>query len=125
MINHPLFGAYSAMPAQPPLPSGFKRWPAGRKVSKIAQNMAVNYLRIVPMGGYKTETDTDGTVIAAFKDWHFDNHPDRSRKPFWHPGISMLVSTQGPRLATRNIPMIPLSRYGCEPRNRQRLPPAF
>jgi hypothetical protein len=106
----PLFGA--TMPPQPPIPPGFQRWPPGRKVSKIARAMAVKYLKVVPMGGHVTAKDTDGTIIAAFKDWHFDNHPDLTRQAFWHPGISMLVSTQGKRLTSADIPMLPLSRYG-------------
>jgi len=111
-MNHPLFGAYSSMPQQPPVPKGFIRWPPNRKISKTARNMAVNCLKIVPMGGYKTQKDADGVTIAAFKDWHFDNHPDLKRSAFWHPGISMLVSTSVPRFTSVNIPMIPLSRYG-------------
>ncbi len=108
-----MFGA-SSMPRQPPLPTGFKRWPANRKVSATARSMAVKYLSVVPMGGHATQTDTDGVTIAAFKDWHFDNHPDLKRKPFWHPGISMLVSTASaakPRITA--VKMIPTSRYGC------------
>lgn len=108
-----MFGA--TMPRQPALPKGFKRWPSNRKISPVARKMAVTYLSVVPMGGYKTEKDSDGTTIAAFKDWHFDNHPDTSRKPFWHPGISMLVSTAPaakPKLTYADIPWAPMSYTG-------------
>src|SRR3972149_535740 len=110
MHRHPMFGA--GMPPQPRLPAGFKRWPGNRKISKVARNMAVTYLYTVPMGGYKTQKDTDGVTIAAFKDWHFDNHPKGGGPPFWHPGISMLVSTAKPKLTYADIPWAPMTYTG-------------
>ena len=107
------FGAYYPMPKQPRLPGGFSRWPAKRKVTKVARGAAVTYLNKLPMGGFKALVDQDGSTIAAFKDWHYDNHPKGGGPPFWHPGISMLVLNAPKKVVRQDIPFIPLSRYGA------------
>ena len=82
----------TSMPTQPALPKGFTRWPAGRKASALALKLAQTSLHLLSMGGYRAAVDTDGKTIAAFKEFHLDNHPDKTRLPFWHPGISLLVA---------------------------------
>lgn len=122
---YPVFGA-AAPPKQPPLPNGFIRWPAKRPVTRTARGAAVTYLTKLPIGGFQSMTDEDGTTIAAFQEYHFDNHPKGSGPPFWHPGISMLVKSGPTALAAKSkpvakrivrqtradIPFVPLSRYG-------------
>ena len=78
-------------PKQPPLPEGFLRWPSDRSVTQTAQQLANESLTSLPMGGHATTIDEDGQVIAAFKEYHFDNHPNPYQEPFWHPGVSMLI----------------------------------
>lgn len=130
---YPVYGASPpkpAMPKQPPLPSGFIRWPGNRRVTKIARGAAVTYLTKLPIGGFQSMTDEDGTTIAAFQEWHFDNHPKGGGDPFWHPGISMLVKSGPTAVAAKakpvakkivkqtyaDIPFVPMSRYGgCAP----------
>lgn len=84
------------MPKQPPMPGGFRQWPFTRKVSAVAQRLAGGQLNVLSMGGYATATDEDGQTIAAWKQYHLDDHvanPDGSGLPWWHPGISLLVKS--------------------------------
>jgi hypothetical protein len=80
-----------AAPKQPPMPVGWKRWPKGKAVDSSAQTLASVALRMLPMGGLSVGADASGKPVGAFKEFHFDNHPDPSRAPYYHPGISLLV----------------------------------
>jgi TctA family transporter len=78
-------------PEQPLMPKGFKNWPSNREISNSAKQLASRALIGLSIGKHITATDEDGTTIAAFKQYHFDNNPDVTREPWWHPGITLLI----------------------------------
>lgn len=78
-------------PKQPPMPAGWRRWPKGKTVDSDALALANVALNTLPMGGLREGINAAGETIGAFKEFHFDNHPDPKRAPYYHPGISLLV----------------------------------
>ena len=79
-------------PKQPPIPSGWKRWPKGRKVDALGTALATAELKLLQIGDIAPGLDAKGQPIAAFCDWHWDDHTTGfSGRYVWHKGISLLV----------------------------------
>jgi len=66
--------------------------PAGYELLGPPTPSQLNCVALKFLGSVYGETSfftLNGRQLAARIDYHFDNHPDPKRPPFWHPGVSI------------------------------------
>lgn len=81
------------IPAVVQIPAGYRRAKPSEITPKV-QAFARQALTSARPIGKRQAARIDGKQFEAITEWHYDDHvpnPDKSNKPWWHPGISIIV----------------------------------